>query len=226
MILTASFVIGGFIGGELTDRAFLLTGAVLGVVGVGIAILGLGAFFTWQTNKKPKQLTPEMRAVFNRMLNGGLQEPKKATLKTSTPNQEKPTQTTKNKNHSMAAFLSTAESLIRIQLLPSFEKPSKAFGSIMTNEAAAGYIFGLHDALLQSLSLRGDQKKTSELMEQSYKHIFGEQAGYALFSSSTSRQGGDDFIEGRIEGGNEFFEFMEKGTPPLGLSRILTFPKE
>jgi hypothetical protein len=222
MVLVAASIVGGFVGGELTGRTFLLTGAVIGGVGVGAILLGLGGFFSWRTDKKPKKITPEMRAVFERMAQRGGQGSSPSTAKRPADAPKTPNPTSPNK-YSAPAFLSTAESLIRIQLLPSFEKPSKAFGSIMTNGRAAGYVFGLHDALLQSLALRDDPKKMVDLMEQSYKNIFGEQAGYALFSSSTSRQGDDDFIEGQIEGGNEFVEFMDKGTPPLGLGRLLIF---
>ena len=52
IVIIVSAIIGGFIGGELTDRTFLLTGAVIGALGVGGALFGLGWFFTKQDAKK------------------------------------------------------------------------------------------------------------------------------------------------------------------------------
>ncbi len=52
IVVIVSAIIGGFVGGELTDRTFLLTGAVIGALGVGGTIFGLGWFFTKQDAKK------------------------------------------------------------------------------------------------------------------------------------------------------------------------------
>ncbi len=52
IVIIVSAIIGGFVGGELTDRTFLLTGAVIGALGVGGTLFGLGWFFTKQDAKK------------------------------------------------------------------------------------------------------------------------------------------------------------------------------
>lgn len=52
VVIIASAIIGGFVGGELSDQTFLLTGAVIGALGVGGTIFGLGWFFTQQDAKK------------------------------------------------------------------------------------------------------------------------------------------------------------------------------
>lgn len=67
-VILAAVVIGGFVGGELMDSSFSITGAVVGGVGTAAVLLGLGAFFDAQErNRKEKALPPEMRAVFDRM---------------------------------------------------------------------------------------------------------------------------------------------------------------
>src|SRR4051812_47633879 len=71
LVVIASAILGGFVGGELADRTFLLGGAVIGGVGVAAVLLGLGAYFDSQERKRPKgqvELTPEIRGVFDRML--------------------------------------------------------------------------------------------------------------------------------------------------------------
>ncbi len=69
LVIIAATVIGGFIGGEVTDQTFTIWGAALGGVGTFAVLMGLGALFTHQEKKKDKaaNLTPEMRAVFARM---------------------------------------------------------------------------------------------------------------------------------------------------------------
>lgn len=67
-VILAAVVIGGFVGAELMDSSFSITGAVVGGVGTAAILLGLGAFFDAQERKRrEKALTPEMRAVFDRM---------------------------------------------------------------------------------------------------------------------------------------------------------------
>lgn len=70
LVIIAATVIGGFIGGEVTDQTFTIWGAALGGVGTFTVLMSLGAIFTYQENRKPKtaNLTPEMRAVFQRVL--------------------------------------------------------------------------------------------------------------------------------------------------------------
>jgi hypothetical protein len=60
-----------------------------------------------------------------------------------------------------------------------------------------------------------------DLIEASYKRLFGEWGGHALFNMSISFQEDPDFYKGRLIGGNELAEFMDRKTPPLGLGRIL-----
>lgn len=68
-VILAAVVIGGFVGGELMDSSFSITGAVVGGVGTAAVLLGVGAFFDAQERKrKEKALPPEIRAVFDRML--------------------------------------------------------------------------------------------------------------------------------------------------------------
>lgn len=80
IVIIVTAIIGGFVGGELTDRTFLLTGAVIGALGVGGTLLALGSFFTKQDAKKRS-------AAFDSFLtsNKGIQTP------TPVPQNQKPT---------------------------------------------------------------------------------------------------------------------------------------
>ncbi len=67
--IVAATIIGGFVGGELTNTLFTLTGAVVGGVGLTTLLLGLGAYFDAQERKRrEKALPPDVRAVFDRMV--------------------------------------------------------------------------------------------------------------------------------------------------------------
>lgn len=68
LVLLVATVIGGFVGGELSDRMFSLLGALIGGVGTAAILLGLGAYLTAQEERRKREsLPPEMRQVFDRM---------------------------------------------------------------------------------------------------------------------------------------------------------------
>lgn len=71
LVIVIATVIGGFVGGEIMDKTFSILGATIGGVGLTAILLGLGAYFTAQEEKKRKQqLPPEIRGVFDRMFGG------------------------------------------------------------------------------------------------------------------------------------------------------------
>lgn len=71
LVIVIATVIGGFVGGEIMDKTFSILGATIGGVGLTTILLGLGAYFTAQEEKKRKQqLPPEIRGVFDRMKMG------------------------------------------------------------------------------------------------------------------------------------------------------------
>lgn len=78
VVIIVSAIICGFVGGELMDRTFLLTGAVIGAIGVGGTLFGLGWFFTKQDAKKRS-------AVFDSFLAS------KKKAQTPVPQAQKPT---------------------------------------------------------------------------------------------------------------------------------------
>lgn len=69
LVIGVATVVGGFVGGELSDKTFSITGAVGGGVATTAVLLGLGAYFHAQEERKRKaNLPPEVRAVFDRMV--------------------------------------------------------------------------------------------------------------------------------------------------------------
>lgn len=71
LVIVIATVIGGFVGGEIMDKTFSILGATIGGAGLTTILLGLGAYFTAQEEKKRKQqLPPEIRGVFDRMFGG------------------------------------------------------------------------------------------------------------------------------------------------------------
>ena len=69
IVIVIAALIGGFVGGGYIDKTFSPLGAVVGCVGLSVVLLGLGAFFAAQDKrKKKKELPPEIRDVFDRMV--------------------------------------------------------------------------------------------------------------------------------------------------------------
>lgn len=67
LVIVAAVIVGGFAGGEATGRTFsILWASVVGVSTFAV-LMGLGAFFHYQEKKKKTEITPEIRAVFDRM---------------------------------------------------------------------------------------------------------------------------------------------------------------
>src|SRR5258708_6511031 len=116
------------------------------------------------------------------------------------------------------------EQLLSLQLILRHKHAREGFSELMTNRVAAGYVFGFQDACFQIFGLLNstDRAAGSALLETSYKHIFGDQAGFTLFQSSLRWQADRDFEIGRQSGGEDFAKFKFKGIPPLGLQRIIS----
>jgi hypothetical protein len=93
-VILAAVVIGGFVGAELMDSSFSITGAVVGGVGTAAVLLGLGAFFDAQERKrKEKALPPEMRAVFDRMFGNDASSRQPHSQSAPRPQTQRPTPT-------------------------------------------------------------------------------------------------------------------------------------
>jgi hypothetical protein len=220
IVLISAAILGGFVGGELSDKTFSATGFAVGLIGTAVILLGLGAFFTSREEAKKKaDLPPEIRGVFDRMFGD--------TPSTSRPpitaSPSRPPQLPTVANDDSKEFIKLVNTLIGLQILPKYARPHDAFGSIMTNKRAAGYLFGFHDAFLQRImNVNQSNKNMSiKLVEMSYKNMFGEQAGYILFDRSLHWQDDPIFLEGRMMGGNDLVEYSDNKTPALGLGRIL-----
>jgi hypothetical protein len=116
------------------------------------------------------------------------------------------------------------ERLLSVQLCLENKRPREAFSTLMTNKVAAGYVFGFHDACFQIFGLvdPDDRAAGMSVLNESYRQLFGEQAGLVLVRSSVGWQTDHEFAVGRQSGGEDFTTFKENGTPTLGLQRILS----
>lgn len=212
IVIAVATVLGGFVGGELTDTTFMLTGAVVGGVGTAAILLGLGAFFSAQEEKKRKAgtqvLTPEIRGVFDRMFGGAATLAQTEAVAPGSESKEE-------------VFKNTVSGLLSPQLTRDRSRPRDAFGALMTNKRAMGYVFGMHDAMLQALGLRGNRDAAKNLMMDCYKELFGESAGFALLSTSLNTQDDPVFHKGRLQGGSELDGFLGEKARPEGLAAIL-----
>lgn len=92
-VLLAAAIIGGFVGAEILETDFSITGAVIGGIGTGAVLLGLGAYFDAR-EKKSSEVPPEVRAIFDRMITGkekptprDIQKAKQSIIKSSKPKQ-------------------------------------------------------------------------------------------------------------------------------------------
>jgi hypothetical protein len=88
LVLVIAGIIGGFVGGEISDKAFSPIGGIVGIIGIGIIIIGVGAILsTHERANKKTGLPPEIRGVFDRMT--GDTKPAKFGLDKKTIRQKK-----------------------------------------------------------------------------------------------------------------------------------------
>jgi hypothetical protein len=127
-------------------------------------------------------------------------------------------------NQETEKIISLIDDLLTAQFMGKYKRLRDAFGALMTNKVAAGYVFGFQDSCFRTFGLvdQKDLEAGSLLIRSSYKSIFGDEAGWALYEMSIRAQRDSEFQIGRESGGEEYLDFVKKKTPPLGLSRILT----
>jgi hypothetical protein len=82
LVLLVASLIGGFVVAEWTDSHFSPTGALLAAILTAATLVGLGALFSRQDQKKRKPLPPEIKGVFDRMLGGYTQQTQAQTADT------------------------------------------------------------------------------------------------------------------------------------------------
>ena len=243
IFVVLAFILGGFIGGEITDRDFSITIAVVSSVGVFSIIFGLGWFFYEQDRKrKAVEVSPEMREVFDRML--GINRAAGQTPRDLLKN----TSSTKINNNNLQSEIDDAYINLSLQVFATFSEllvyqivgtlPIKKLSSIndgsaikntfpqfMTNKEALGYIFGAYDFLSQRMGLLAYGKdKVMDAMEDAYISIWGAPSGRVMISSSLINQDDENFMNGRMQGGNEALVFFtsNKKTKPTGLTKFLS----
>lgn len=123
------------------------------------------------------------------------------------------------------SVISIIERLLEVQVTARYKHPNDAFSTLMVNKLAAGYVFGFHDSAFKIFGLIKRQvnqtEEDSAYILRSYQHIFGPQAGYALFDSSLRSQHDPDFQVGRQLGGEDHALFTHQSIPPTGLGNIL-----
>ena len=119
-------------------------------------------------------------------------------------------------------YVNLAENIVNLAFIPCLISPKDAVSNLLANNCALGYIFGIHDCLLQRTKLTNvlNKDKLVELIELSYMNIFGDYEASILVSASIDAQEDEDFLEGQIMGGNEYIKYIEQAIPMMGLTRI------
>lgn len=100
--------------------------------------------------------------------------------------------------------------------------PSKANASfLITDHYALGYVFGYHDAVLQTLKV-DNQTSCLAIMSVSYDTIFGGATNAVpLLRKSLDLQQDEVFRNGMMKGGREAIAFLREQKPSFGLSTWL-----
>lgn len=155
------------------------------------------------------ELTPEITAVFDRMLGIDKDNNKIDFL---------PIQ----KQISKEKFIKLSHSTITMMFTLCFTTPANSAREICGHHRAAGYLSGVHLCLVADTDIRKfyKTKEWIEIVRESYINIFGNFYGNLLFSTASVYKESTDFREGQRAGFDDTIRYMDNNEPPLGLSRI------
>ena len=245
IFILVAFILGGFVGGEITDHDFSITGAVISSISVFAIILGLGWFFSEQERKRKKvELSPEIREIFDRMI-GTSKNPNKMSQKFENdyPNTQTNNSNVEYKkdmddniyylkeeivNGPIGDCISKINIIIAMQLSPRYNYPKDAMDELLTSKKAIGYLFGIHQCFFRHTGLltEGDASKESIekmtwILTLSYKSIFGKVAGNKLLKLSTQYYKNEYFLSGKNNAIKEVKQFFSANIPIVGLREIL-----
>ena len=242
IFILVAFILGGFVGGEITDRDFSITGAVIGGAGVFAIIFGLGWFFFEQDKKQKKTtVSPEMREVFDRMLgiNSGSGRKAQNLINNSSLINKSYNREFIDLSIKVAVDFS---SLLTCQIKTAFPKNfqltdnkshiyKNTFPYFIKSNEALGYIYGAHNYMAQHIGLwsYGEDKIIIE-MESLYNNLWSKPSGEIILALSMLLITDNDFINGLKKGETDamFFYAGAKKVIPSGLTRALsnTFSKD
>lgn len=248
-LVAGGFILGGFIGAEIKGDYddFSLAWATAGAATVFLFVFGMGAFFDAQDHKRKResrrnQLTPEVTKVFDTMLgvNRAAGETPQSVLIKRYEESVKPkspfegmsenaredfiqlvTNTFWTFSQLVAPQISTA---LPHEIIKGKHPFKKTFAIFMTNKQALGYIFGAYDSIAQQAGLLAFGKdKSMYAIDFIYESIWSKPSSEVMVSMSISLQDDEDFMIGRMQGGNEALFFMRnKGNKvPAGLHNYL-----
>lgn len=172
--------------------------------------------------KVVKPLAQSFEEVLYKLYKPRPSEARERPMASQQPSSGPPNRPTANEE-AEKQIISLIEQLLTAQLMLKYEHPREAFSTLTTNKLAAGYVFGFHGSCFQTFGRFDPNNPKSDLSEirNSYRTIFGVEAGTALFEMSIASQSNSEFQIGRLSGGEEYIEFIQKKSPPLGLQRIL-----
>lgn len=115
-------------------------------------------------------------------------------------------------------------------LLPfaGIDAPDRRAMTVFGNKPACGYIFGLHDGLVQAFRTHPrDEDWEQSVFIASYERWFGKDgAAQAILGGSMGMQADPEFDAARAIGGTEALAFLRDKTPPLGLTKFLVTARD
>lgn len=207
VVLAIAGVLGGLVGGEITGNSFSFIGLAVGIVATAAVLLGLGAYF---------HHSDERRRVTDQAARESLATRRPAM----TPRRQAAGDTGERPATVEAAYLAKIHAILAPQVTGSIRT---LFGTVMTDERIAGYVFGAHDAVVQRVMkvTASNQGMAKVLILASYRDLFGEQAGNAAMTRSLGLQDSPHFEAGRALGGREAALQIDDGAVSSGLEGLL-----
>lgn len=125
----------------------------------------------------------------------------------------------KKKSDKGTVVIEVASTIIQMQL--NLGRCNLSSLSSTKDNFALGYIFGIHDALLQGFDIPSNAEGLAVLAVSFTNLAESEDDGGRILRQCFDLQTDKQFKRGVVEGGNDAVAFCRNKTPPLGLSTHL-----
>ena len=132
------------------------------------------------------------------------------------PDEPEPVDLPNERPSSVDVAIESAGRILQVQLALGGASSSRVFG----DNFALGYMFGVHDAIFQSLNI-GTGAEGFAGMSMSYARLFDDDVGTRILRRSLDLQRDRIFMEGMFSGGREAIAFLREQRAPLALSAHL-----
>lgn len=209
-ILIGMAVLGGMAGAEITGNGFSIIGALIGGIVTATVLLGLGAYFTAQEEKKKAYIPDEVRAVFDRMITGQENPTQNEIHKAKKVHRQAIKEASANPTNTPDQFKNTLNALKNLKLEYETDDPYRA------NAIDATFTAARQSAKIDKNDLKKDDRDPYDIALTTLWNISNQEVS----------SGRHHIYRGVLSGGGQGYRYVFRKTVDILLKRGIIDEKE